>query len=58
MRNVGRRVQMKWNERENSELSSDVSHSWVREKGVGHVGPFTKEKTADETLDSKKARLR
>lgn len=47
MRNVGARVQAKWVERENVELSSELRQGWVRKAGAEVPGPFTKDDQAN-----------
>ncbi|KAJ4122973.1 hypothetical protein NW768_009964 [Fusarium equiseti] len=50
-RNVGRRFQTRWLEREKIELSSDVQAGWVRKAEAGDVGVFTKQDNDDLEME-------
>ncbi|KAH8753034.1 hypothetical protein F5883DRAFT_470909, partial [Diaporthe sp. PMI_573] len=50
-RNVGIRVQAKWVERENVELSSDHRQGWVLKAGAEVPGPFTKDDQANLEME-------
>jgi hypothetical protein len=50
-RNIGIRVQAKWVERENVELSSDLRQGWVLKDGAEVPGPFTKDDQANLEMD-------
>ncbi|KAF5590089.1 uncharacterized protein FSUBG_10927 [Fusarium subglutinans] len=50
-KNVSRRFQARWLEREKVELSPDVQVGWVRKAGVEDVGVFTKQENEDIEME-------